>query len=279
MTIEPRFSFDRRRGVSMPELFGCLVALVAGAVIGALYLGVDVRAMTLGAFEGGDAEVSQSSPDGEVATDGKVATTDGVQPAPLAAGEPASAGPSETAAVETVANARPASNGSADNKPLRVAPSVVAEESDADLASEGGEIQDITNRYWHDLTVAMQTESKERNAVKGSGEDWQLFDHLSHRRDKHKTAVAALEKLESRGVDSRVVEFSERATEWHDAGVSLYGRAVDLLTDGPAAQLSGPYAQSWQSAATQHRMEERLLLERQRAVHQYLRHRQSAPAQ
>jgi hypothetical protein len=45
-----------------------------------------------------------------------------------------------------------------------------------------------------------------------------------------------------------------------------------LLTDAPTAQLTGPFAQSWQSAATQHRMEERLLLEKRKAVESYIRH-------
>jgi hypothetical protein len=57
---------------------------------------------------------------------------------------------------------------------------------------------------------------------------------------------------------------------WQQAGARLYGRAVDLLTDAPTDQLTGPFAQSWQSAATQHRMEEKLVREKHFSVASYL---------
>jgi hypothetical protein len=63
---------------------------------------------------------------------------------------------------------------------------------------------------------------------------------------------------------------------WHRDGVTLFSRALDLLTDAPSAQLSGPFAQSWQSAATQHQMEERLLRDKHNAVQAYLDHSLSA---
>jgi hypothetical protein len=52
----------------------------------------------------------------------------------------------------------------------------------------------------------------------------------------------------------------------------LFKRALDLLTDAPSAQLSGPFAQAWQSKATQHQMEERLLADKHQAVQSYLDH-------
>jgi hypothetical protein len=69
-----------------------------------------------------------------------------------------------------------------------------------------------------------------------------------------------------------VLAYGEKALAWHQEGAKLYARAKDLLTDAPTAQLSGPFAQSWQSAATQHQMEERLLEEKRSAVQSYLEH-------
>jgi hypothetical protein len=69
-----------------------------------------------------------------------------------------------------------------------------------------------------------------------------------------------------------VMAYAKKARAWHDDGAKLFGRAVDLLTDAPTAQLSGPFAQSWQSAATQHKMEARLLAEKHAAVKTYLSH-------
>ena len=279
MNLPLRISTKVRHGLSVPEVFGCLVALVAGVLIGAMYLGVDVRAMARGIFEDADekaytdsmaeldaaADAAAEAAQVELQGGDNSAVESETQNNSQGPGQPGATGES-SASSDPSAN-QPASEGSAD----------ASEIANAYLSTDVSEVEEVTIRYWHELTVALQNESEQRNAVKDSGNDWQLFDHLSHRRNNHQTAVDALEELESRGVDDRVLEFAERAQAWHEAGVTLYSRAVDLLTDGPAAQLSGPYAQSWQSAATQHRMEERLLLDRQRAVHQYLRHRRGAP--
>jgi hypothetical protein len=75
-----------------------------------------------------------------------------------------------------------------------------------------------------------------------------------------------------------VLSYGEKVLAWHQDGAKLYARAKDLLTDAPTAQLSGPFAQSWQSAATQHQMEERLLAEKRAAVESYLAHQESPTA-
>ena len=98
-----------------------------------------------------------------------------------------------------------------------------------------------------------------------------MFDYLTGRKDGHLKAAAAIAALDSRGVDDHVLAYAKKARAWHTDGAKLFGRAVDLLTDAPTAQLSGPFAQSWQSAATQHRMEARLLVEKHQAVDSYLR--------
>jgi hypothetical protein len=105
-----------------------------------------------------------------------------------------------------------------------------------------------------------------------------LYEFLSCRSEGHAAAAKAIEELSTRGVDPHVTAYAEKAQAWHEEGAKLYGRALDLLTDAPSAQLSGPFVQSWQSAATQHRMEETLLEEKHAAVQRYLNHSTDAAA-
>jgi len=52
----------------------------------------------------------------------------------------------------------------------------------------------------------------------------------------------------------------------------LFDRSTQLLSDAPTGKLTGPFAQSWQSAATQHRMEEKLIFNKHAAIENYLEH-------
>ena len=102
--------------------------------------------------------------------------------------------------------------------------------------------------------------------------NWALFEYLTLRNKGHQEAAEAIEALDVRGVDGHVTAYAEKALAWHREGAELFKRALDLLTDAPSAQLSGPFAQAWQSKATQHQMEERLLADKHQAVQSYLDH-------
>ena len=134
----------------------------------------------------------------------------------------------------------------------------------------------LTIAYWQALGACMRVEVKDRVPAIDAEGNWQLFDYLVGRKDGHQKAAAAIAALDPRGVDDHVLAYAEKARAWHEDGAKLFARAVDLLTDAPTAQLSGPFAQSWQSASTQHRMEARLLEEKQQAVQSYLDHTYAA---
>jgi hypothetical protein len=135
----------------------------------------------------------------------------------------------------------------------------------------------LTVAYWDALGVCMQEEVDRRVPAVDAEGNWQVFDYLTGRKDGHLNAADEIARLDVRGVDDHVLAYAKKARAWHIDGAKLFGRAVDLLTDAPTAQLSGPFAQSWQSAATQHRMEARLLEEKQQAVRSYLDHAYVAP--
>jgi len=124
-----------------------------------------------------------------------------------------------------------------------------------------------TRQYWLRLRQIMRRESKERQE-KGKG---QLFEYLTARQQRHQNAADAIASLgQPRGIDEKALAYATQAFQWHRSGVELYQRAAQMLTFAPASKWSGPFAQSWQSAAIQHRMEEKLLLAKQLAISNYL---------
>jgi hypothetical protein len=297
MTLAHAAVRSARRGLSILEFLAGFSALSAGVVLGSLYLGVNVKEMAYLALERAhivdprptsaetaDAVANSATPAPGSPTElqqsvvaGAAATT--VAGEPLTPSTPASASAPANAAVPP-ANHQPAPD---------AAPAMDAETATATLPEPVAGLfarEDLitpeqryalTLAYWEALGACMRGEVDHRVPAIDAEGNWQLFDYLTGRKDGHLNAAAAIAALDARGVDDHVLAYAKKARAWHIDGAKLFGRAVDLLTDAPTAQLSGPFAQSWQSAATQHRMEARLLEEKQLAVRSYLDHAYQAP--
>jgi hypothetical protein len=273
-------SIDRwahRRAMSFVEFFGCFSAMVGGVVLGSMYLGVDVKEMAYAGLERAQLiEPRKAAQEAAVAS----TTIDASQGEPVA--EAVAAPKTPATSVEVVA--APAET-PADPAPAEAATPTAATPTDSAPEPTGAAaffaredlITDeqrrvLTLEYWAALRTCMSDEVCDRIPAVDAEGNWQLFDYLTGRKDGHAKAAAAITALDPRGVDDHVLAYGEKAHAWHEDGAKLFGRAVALLTDAPTAQLSGPFAQSWQSASTQHRMEARLLVEKEKAVESYLSH-------
>ena len=264
-----------RRGGALLEFFGCAVALLGGLLLGSMYYGVDVREVTVKAMQ--HAEII--SP-----------------PAPM----------DDPAAVSVDVHAASTGESAAD-------PNATKQPADlADALALPAEVRrKLTQDYWTALDECMKTELAGRTAANAKSSDlqvydyltlrnngpakkptpkatpalktrrsknWALYEYLTLRTKGHRDAAAAIEALDPKGVDGHVTAYAEKALAWHREGADLFKRALDLLTDAPSAQLSGPFAQAWQSKATQHQMEERLLADKHQAVQSYLDHGHASDA-
>lgn len=236
-----------RRGLSILEFLGCFIAVAGGVVLGSMYLGVDVQQAAVGLLQRTQAIEKPA------------------EPAPTAAGQPVV---HEVSAAVAAPPSPPA--------PAAIASPVTApavQPAFADGISLTPEQREaLTRAYWDAINQCIQTETGARHMANQATGEWELYDYLSRRSAGHQTAADCIAKLNLRGVDAHIAAYAERVQDWHEAGATLFARAKDLLTDAPTAQLSGPFAQSWQSAATQHQMEERLLKEKHQAVQSYLDH-------
>jgi hypothetical protein len=250
---------QQRHGLSFVEFVGCLVAMIGGVLLGSIYLGIDVQKMAVGVLEQAQvvapgyfsqvAATSVQEPANESsAVDSQASLADddaeaAAGPVSFDAGSPAAPQPEPVAGLAT--------------------PIVKPEPTEAERRA-------ATRAYWDQLTEIMLAEAHGRLRGEGSPEEWELYDYLSQRKRGHEVALAELDKLEAFGVDERLLNHGEQVVAWHKSGIKLFEHALSLLSDGPGAKLTGPFAQSWQSAATQLRMEETLVVERHKAVANYL---------
>jgi hypothetical protein len=244
-----------RRGLSFVEFVGCLLAMIGGVLLGSLYLGVDVQKMAVGVLE--QAQVIAPGYFNQLVAK----TTDG---------------PATTADSQSPSNTQESAGAAKGDATAESAPA-----ADPANASVGGaflgktepspeERQQSTRAYWDQLTAIMHSEIQGRQRGGNNPGQWEFYDYLMQRKRGHEEALAKIEKLDDLGVDERLLNHGDQVMGWHKAGIKLFDNALSLISDGPGAKLTGPFAQSWQSAATQLRMEENLVVERHKAIANYL---------
>ena len=190
---------------------------------------------------------------------------------------------SERTAEEPPATASPISS---DEDPNQLADAVSAEDAGPSSAASSplqalapaareateAEILAATKQYWGQLVQCMTVEAQSRLDGLVEQRELQIYDYLLQRRQGHERAHELLESLDTFAVDPRLLAHGKQVLAWHTSGMKLYDRVLAMLTDASAGQMAGPFAQSWQSASTQLRMEENLVLEKHRAVATYLNH-------
>ena len=267
----------QRRGGAVLEIFGCAVALIGGLILGSMYFGIDVKEVAVKALQHAELMTPPAEP----------------------VADPAAVSVDVHAAIGNALT----ENGQGPAQPATAAKP--AEDLADALALPVEQRRELTLAYWTAIDECMKNELAGRTAANAKSSDlqvydyltlrnqglpkspkpkapaplktrrsknWALFEYLTLRNKGHQDAAEAIEALDVRGVDGHVTAYAEKALAWHREGAELFKRASDLLTDAPSAQLSGPFAQAWQSKATQHQMEERLLAEKHQAVQSYLDH-------
>lgn len=255
----------QRRGLSFLEFIGCMVAMVGGVFLGLFYLGVDTQKMAVIVLQ--QAQVIAPSYLNQIAATVSAQPIGEQSPAGDSAQTSANIGGQQPASTSTdvAAPSKSPSNTAATKTTLATSASVPARPEPS-----GSEQLELTRDYWDKVTGIMLKEANGRLRGAGNPEEWELYDYLSQRKRGHEAALAELEKLDSYGIDDRLADHGDQVIAWHKSGIKLFDYGLSLLSDGPGAKLTGPVAQSWQSAATQLRMEESLVVNRHKAVAKYL---------
>ncbi len=248
----------QRLGLSVLEVIGCLMALVGGVWLGALYLGVDVRHLAQVALT--DSALIDKLPESWR----PAATASDKTPSPA---ELAASAQKELAALrqevtalggkQSVTTAAPASP---ESKTLAAAP------SDSDAKQASLEYWRQLNDVVHDqanLQRDAETAATEKNATKVAA----LKGRIS------RYSASAIRALPTAQVDPAAVSVGKELATWYENGAGLYDEAVQIWESPARGQAGQQVTQQWEQAQAQQQNEGRLLKDRIEAVRDSLARR------
>lgn len=243
----------RRPGLSALEFVGCLMALVGGAWLGAIYIGVDVNHLAYVALA--ESEMLDKVPE-------QWRPVDSENPNATTPAELAQAVQEELVALRREINALQSRQGST---------SAAADRSDGDETSPAGSasapqtktaslafwnrIQEVVNGQT-ELQIDAESAANSANATKVAA----LKGRIS------RFAGSAIRAIPTDGVDRSAIELGNQLADWYERGGELYEEAVRIW-ESPARSQSNPaLTQGWEHARSQHRNEGKLLNDRVAAV-------------
>ncbi len=247
----------RRTGLSVLEFIGCLMALVGGVWLGAVYLGVDVRHVAYVALA--DSELLEKVPE----------KWRPIEPASENAASPAELARSvqnelvalrhEVTALRTTHQTQP---------PAQVSVSSTDATPDADQLAKAASLE-----YWARLgdvvhsqaTLQLDAESAatEGNATKVAA----LKGRIS------RFSASAIRALPNKNVDPAAVSLGKELAAWYENGAGLFDQAVQIWESPARGQAGQQVTQQWEQAQAQQRNEGQLLSDRVAAVRDSLTRR------
>jgi hypothetical protein len=241
-----------RAGLSVLEFVGCVIAVVGGIWLGAIYLGVDLRRVAHEALT--DTELLEKVPENwrpvgaeeeHVTREQLVATLR----------EELSGLRTEISSLRNDEHERgnqAAADGSA---------------SSPDGSARSRESMDKTLAYWNRLIeiaggeTALQTDAAAAFNDANAAKVFAIKSRIS------RFAAKAVEAVPQEGVDRSVVQFGRKLAAWYDRGGDLYDKAVNIWeTTSAGSQSRTQLNEEWGRAELQHRNETRLLDEKASAV-------------
>jgi hypothetical protein len=232
---------QRRRGLTTLEFCGCVTAVLGGAWIGALYLGVNVQHLAHSALDQAELlekvppEWRPEGPKQDVVTRAQLVCTLRKELGSLR---------SEILALRGVG----AANGS---QPA----------SDVAAATRNN-----TRAYWLRLNeIALGEDDLQRDAATAI-DDSNAAKVFAIKGRVSRFAAKGVEAVPSENVDENVVKFGRQLQLWYDRGGELYERAVRIWETPTGQQARAQLTEEWKRAELQHRQEARLIRDRAAAL-------------
>ena len=236
------------RGLTVLEFLGCVIAVVGGVWLGALYLGVDVRHVAhtaLAQTELLDKVPAEWRPTG-----------------------PGDAGMTREQLVATLREELGILR--EDLASLRggvspVAPSA-SQPTEVPQSTKSTITKDKTSAYWLRINeialgeAALQADAESAADTANAARVFAIKGRIS------RFAAKSVETVPSEGVDRDVVQFGRQLSDWFERGGDLYERAVQIWESPTASQSREQLNQEWRRAEVQHRNEARLLHDKGVAV-------------
>ena len=231
----------KRLGVTVLEFLGCVTAVLGGAYLGALYLGVNVQHLAHDALEQAQllekipVEWRPEGPKQNVVTrEQMIATLK-----------------KEIGSLRSEIIALHAGNSDDPSQPMPVA-----------LATA----RRNTQGYWQKLSeIALNEQTLQREAETAiDGTNAAKVFAIKGRVARF--AGKSIESVPTEGVDESVVKFGRQLVLWYDRAGELYERAVRIWETPTGQQARAQLTEEWKQADQQHRHEARLMRDRAAAL-------------
>lgn len=257
-------SASRRSGLSLLEFLGCTIALVGGAWLGAIYLGINVQHLTYTALE--EADLLDTVPDKwrPSAPDGSDKFR-GMSREQLVA----------SLRSELVALRQEISTlktGGEEESGSQPSTSTTASKTTQPSTATGVSLEK-TLAYWNRLSeIALGEAALQRDADQAFTDD-NAANVLIIKGRISRFADTAVEVIPSEQVAPAVVQLGKQLGEWYGRGGDLYEKAVRIQSFPSDNSNRDRLTQEWRREDAQHRNEAQLLSNRAIAVHDEMRRR------
>lgn len=232
----------QRAGLTTLEFAGCVIAVVGGLWIGAIYLGVDVRHVAHRVLD--EAKLLDEVPE---------------KWRPV--------GPNENNMTrEQVVSMLRKELGSLRSEivALRTAAAVVGDP--ALLTEAEVTAKEKTRAYWVRLSDIARSEAALQRDAETAFDERNAAKVFAIKGRISQFAAKTVEAVETDGADPTVVQFGQQLGEWYERTGELYERAVQIWESSATSQARSQLNREWRAAELQHRNEARLLSERAAAV-------------
>ncbi|MCI0335410.1 MAG: hypothetical protein L0228_19560 [Planctomycetes bacterium] len=231
-----------RRGLTVLEFAGCVLAVLGGMWIGAQYLGINVQHLAHAGLQ-------------------KVQLLDNVPPAWRPEGPKLSVVTREQRdsalrqELDSLRNEITALQGGA--KPAS---------SSAPVSDATSIARNSTRAYWLRLNdIALHEVELQRDAETAI-DDANAAKVFAIKGRVSRFAATSIEAVPSEGVEKAVLQFGRQLGSWYDRGGELHERAVRIWETSSGQQARSQLTEEWKQAELQHHNEARLLRDRAAAL-------------
>jgi hypothetical protein len=246
---ETRHCGQLRGGLTILEFLACTIAVIGGAWLGALVLGVDVRHLAYTALSESKlldkvpAELRPTNPNERIMTREQLLTTLHEELGSLR---------NQIATLRT----GKAAAGSAES----------ASKANESASPELPPTKEKTLAYWERLIEivtserALQRDAEVTFNANNAARVFAIKGRVS------RFSAKAVEAVPTQEVDESVVRFGRQLKLWYDRAGELYEKAVRIWETPIGQQARSELNQDWKQSDEQHRNEERLIYEKAAAV-------------
>lgn len=239
-----------RAGLSALEFVGCVIAVVGGMWLGAIYLGVDLRRVAHEALS--DTELLEKMPENW---------------------RPVGQEEEHMTREQLVTTLREELSGlRSDITSLRGGGNSQREQDAAATSTNGSaaaptESLDKTLAYWNRLSEVASGEGALQSDAATAFNDANAAKVFAIKSRISRFAAKAVEAVPQEGVDRSVVQFGQQLGVWYERAADLYDKAVHIWESTSAGSQSRVLLnKEWNRAELQHRNETRLLDEKAAGV-------------